>query len=217
MASTTTALTHKSLAVLQKERKKALTKMKGLPAGHPEKPALRTHIQALSTQISAIKAAKDVQRSPEQLAKAIARQKARIAKLTKVFQAAKGKDKVRTGKRLARAKRRLAEMTAAGHVKKVGVVPGVPVSPANLTLVPSLSGIADEPEVSPEADPELTAEQAEAVEEGYYQPEFDGNYDLAVLGEYVDDLRYNSGEWYKNPLLLVAASGLVVLLVLRRR
>ena len=65
-------------------------------------------------------------------------------------------------------------------------------------------------------DPEWTEDQALAIEEGFFDPEFDGTFPLDTLGEYVDDLRYGTGEWYKNPIVLTGA-GVALFLVLRRR
>jgi hypothetical protein len=65
-------------------------------------------------------------------------------------------------------------------------------------------------------DPEWTEDQALAIEEGFFDPEFDGTFSLDTLGEYTDDLRYGTGEWYKNPIVL-AGAGVALYLVLKRR
>jgi hypothetical protein len=129
-------------------RKRALQRhlhaIPALPKGHPARAAHRTQADRLVTEVSAIRATVDFQKTPEVLSGEIERQQVRVEYLVMALKKARGAKKLQLTRVLHQENLRLKEMLAAARQKAI-LPPTLAEERAAASELPSVALLPDAP------------------------------------------------------------------------
>lgn len=226
MSSATTTVTKRNIKARVQAVKKVRAELRQTPPGQPRRQHLEKKLTELLTEINALKASLHFYKPTHKLAKDIASQKQKVARLIAQAKRARGKHRMALAKKVRAEGLVLQRMVAAGQVQVSGldtknplpapvaevVLEAVPESPDLGLLDAGASTAADSAStVSSAAAPVLEVIQggASQVQEGVHSI-LDDLDELVPVGE--------DGEepFYTRPLFLLGAGVVLGGLIFRR-